>query len=35
MDYGTYQKELQKWYLRDRAEHIQRELAGMLEGCRG
>jgi hypothetical protein len=35
MDYGTYQKELQKWYLRDRAEQIQTELAGMLEGCRG
>ena len=34
-DYGTFQKELQKWYLRDRAEHIQRELIGMLEGCRG
>ena len=35
VDYGTFQKELQKWYLRDRAEHIQRELVGMLESCRG
>jgi hypothetical protein len=34
LDYGTFQKELQKWYLRDRAEHIQRELVDMLDGCR-
>lgn len=35
MDYETYQKELQKWYLRDRTEHIQKELAELLESCAG
>jgi hypothetical protein len=33
MDKDTYQRELQKWYLRDRAEHIQRELLEMLAQC--
>ena len=33
MDKDTYERELQKWYLRDRAEHIQRELLEMLEQC--
>ena len=33
MDKDTYQRELQKWYLRDRARHIQRELVEMLERC--
>jgi hypothetical protein len=33
MDKDTYERELQKWYLRDRAEHIQRELLEMLVRC--
>jgi hypothetical protein len=33
MDKDTYERELQKWYLRDRAEHIQRELLDMLTRC--
>ena len=33
MDKDTYERELQKWYLRDRAEHIQRELLEMLTRC--